>query len=93
MTKEIYDRIIRTWTIRNLYPKFHLSEQKQGFKRGAHGDYVEIIPQIIFDMPKIYNTKIYLMIEAKQKEKAVFKLLDKYFKKIIVKKKIHYIPK
>jgi len=70
--------IIKTWTDLGLKPKFHVSEQRPGARVGAHSDYVEKIPayllQAAFDTPG----GIDVMIEAKQKERAVFYLRHKY---------------
>jgi UV DNA damage endonuclease len=73
--------IVKTWTDLELRPKFHVSEQNPDKKIGAHSDYVEKIPHYLFDIAK--NKKlcpdgIDIMIEAKQKEKAVLKLYKKY---------------
>jgi len=69
--------ILETWKKRNIKPKFHISEQGSG-KIGHHSDYVEIIPDFLLEIPNKYNTNIDIMIEAKAKEKAIFKLYEKY---------------
>lgn len=73
ITPEFIDRIIKTWN--NHTPKFHLSEQKFGERFGAHSDYVENIPDWVFNL-NIENLDI--MIECKQKEKSVLYLYNKY---------------
>ena len=70
-------RILNTWTKRNIKPKFHISEQGSG-RIGHHSDYVETIPTYLLDIPKKYKIHIDIMIEAKMKELAIFKLYDKY---------------
>lgn len=62
---------------RNIKPKFHVSEQGQG-KCGHHSDYIENIPEYLLEIPQKYNTNIDIMIEAKMKEMAIFKLYEKY---------------
>ena len=69
--------ILETWKKRCIKPKFHISEQGSG-KTGHHSDYVEIIPDFLLEIPEKYNTNIDIMIEAKAKEKAIFKLYKKY---------------
>jgi len=70
-------KILETWNKRNIKVKFHVSEQGTG-KIGHHSDYIEIIPEYLLDIPEKYNKEIDIMIEAKMKEKAIFKLYEKY---------------
>jgi UV DNA damage endonuclease len=70
-------KILETWDKRNIKVKFHISEQGTG-KIGHHSDYIEIIPEYLLDIPNKYNKAIDIMIEAKMKEKAIFKLYEKY---------------
>ena len=69
--------ILETWKLRNIKPKFHVSEQGSG-KCGHHSDYIETIPEYLLDIPTKYNVNIDIMIEAKMKEQSIFKLYDKY---------------
>tara|TARA_B100000989_G_C19484862_1_gene446937 strand:- start:185 stop:1144 length:960 start_codon:yes stop_codon:yes gene_type:complete len=69
--------ILETWKKRFIKPKFHISEQGSG-KVGHHSDFIEIIPDFLLEIPDKYNTNIDIMIEAKAKEKAIFKLYKKY---------------
>lgn len=69
--------ILDTWSKKNMKPKFHISEQGSG-KIGHHSDYVELIPNYLLEIPKKYDIWIDIMIEAKQKEKSLFKLYKKY---------------
>ena len=69
--------ILDTWTKRGIKPKFHVSEQGSG-RTGHHSDYIETIPDYLLDIPKKYSINIDIMIEAKMKEKAIFKLYNKY---------------
>ena len=52
----------------------HISEQKENARIGAHSDYIETIPDLLFKL----DTDIDIEVEAKQKELAIFKLYDKY---------------
>ena len=69
--------ILDSWKKRGIKPKFHVSEQGSG-RCGHHSDYIEKIPNYLLEIPDKYNTHIDIMIEAKQKEKAIFKLYSKY---------------
>ncbi len=71
---ELLSQIIATWKDRT--PKFHLSDQAENKNIGAHHDYVESIPQELLDI--MGKRDFDIMIEAKQKELAVFKLMKKY---------------
>lgn len=69
--------ILKTWESSGIKPKFHVSEQGTG-KCGHHSDYVETIPEYLLEIPSKYNIFIDIMIEAKKKELAIFKLYQKY---------------
>ena len=69
--------ILETWNKRDIKPKFHVSEQGSG-KVGHHSDYIENIPDYLLEIPEKYNVPIDIMIEAKMKELAIFKLYSKY---------------
>ena len=70
-------QILETWQRRNIKPKFHVSEQGSG-KCGHHSDFIEIIPDYLLEIPEKYSVDIDIMIEAKMKEQAIFKLYEKY---------------
>lgn len=74
---ELLPMILKTWEVRNMIPKFHLSDQAEGKKVGAHHDYVESIPDELIDLMKT-GYKFDIMIEAKQKELATLRLMEKY---------------
>ena len=69
--------ILDSWKPRGAKPKFHVSEQGTG-RCGHHSDYIEVIPEYLLEIPEKYDTHIDIMIEAKMKEKAIFKLYEKY---------------
>ena len=69
--------ILESWTKRSIKPKFHVSEQGSG-KIGHHSDFIETIPIYLLEIPVKYNIKIDIMIEAKMKEQAIFRLYIKY---------------
>ncbi len=69
--------ILKTWEKRNIKPKFHVSEQGSG-RIGHHSDYVNEIPEYLLHIPYNYGNEIDIMIEAKKKELAIFKIYEKY---------------
>ena len=73
--KEYISDILKSWKDRK--PKFHVSEQGAG-RCGHHSDYIEEIPDYLMEIPDKYNINIDIMIEAKMKEQAIFKLYKKY---------------
>ena len=70
-------RILDSWKRRQIKPKFHVSEQGSG-RVGHHSDYIDIIPVYLREIPQKYGIEIDIMIEAKMKEQAIFKLYKKY---------------
>ena len=71
------EAILNTWKRRGIKPKFHVSEQGSG-RTGHHSDYIEVIPNYLLEIPEKYGCDIDIMIEAKKKELAIFKLYTKY---------------
>lgn len=69
--------ILESWRRRGIKPKFHVSEQGSG-KCGHHSDYIKTIPDYLMEIPEKYDTSIDIMIEAKMKEQALFRLYQKY---------------
>ena len=69
--------ILDSWKRRGIKPKFHVSEQGSG-RCGHHSDYIEVIPDYLLEIPEKYGVEIDIMIEAKMKEQAIFKLYEKY---------------
>ncbi|KAL2681247.1 UV-damage endonuclease [[Neocosmospora] mangrovei] len=67
----LYDRIRKTWTRKGITQKMHYSEQTAGAvtprERRKHSARVKTLPPCAHDMD--------LMIEAKDKEQAVFELM------------------
>ena len=69
--------ILNSWKHKNIKPKFHVSEQGSG-RCGHHSDFIEDIPVYLLEIPEKYDINIDIMIEAKKKEQAIFKLYNKY---------------
>ncbi len=82
--------ILNTWKRKGIKPKFHVSEQGSG-KIGHHSDYIKIIPDYLLEIPEKFEIEIDIMIEAKMKELAIFKLYKKY--PYLNLKKNNYKPK
>ena len=74
---EYIQDILKTWTDKNIKPKFHVSEQGEG-KIGKHSDYIDTIPEYLLEIPEKYGIEIDIMIEAKHKELSIQKLYEKY---------------
>ena len=67
------EEIINTW--KNNTPKVHLSSPKNKKEKRSHHDYIDIKDFIDFtQIIKKTNKDIDIMIEAKQKDEALFKL-------------------
>ena len=76
--KKYIPQILESWKRRNIKPKFHISEQRPDSRLGSHSDYIKIIPEYLLEIPKKYKMDIDIMIEAKMKEKSVFRLYELY---------------
>lgn len=66
--------ILRSWKLRDIRPKFHVSEQDDSKQLGAHSEYVLSLPSYLLNI----SEPIDIMIEAKGKEKAVAYLSKLY---------------
>ncbi|PKR84452.1 UV DNA damage repair endonuclease UvsE [Heyndrickxia camelliae] len=74
---EYLERIFKTWGVRNMVPKVHLSSPKAEDAFRAHADFVSldfVLP--FFKMAKELNQDFDVMIEAKQKDLAMLKLVE-----------------
>lgn len=69
--------VLISWTRRGIKPKFHISEQGSG-RVGHHSDFIDVIPDYLLEIYEKYGIKIDIMIEAKMKEQAIFRLYEKY---------------
>ncbi len=69
--------ILNTWNEQLLPPKAHISGPRDEKNITRHADYLE--PDIFFDFLKILQTEkrdVDIMIESKQKDKALLKLVE-----------------
>ena len=66
--------IFNTWE--NITPKIHFSSPKNKKEYRAHNDYIEVESFIKFiDICQKYNKDIDIMLEAKEKDEALFRLI------------------
>ncbi len=72
----LFPKIIATWGHRRI--KMHISEQARGSRFGTHAEWVKTVPDILLNFPERYGIDLDLMIEAKFKEYAYFKIRQKY---------------
>ena len=73
--EDYIEEIIGTW--KNMEPKFHFSSPKSNLKKEyrSHHDYIEHDEFIKFiNILKPYNKTFYIMLEAKTKDDALFRL-------------------
>jgi UV DNA damage endonuclease len=76
--EQYIESILDTWKMKNIKPKFHVSQQLEKARLGAHSDFIEKIPDYLLNIPKKYNVDIDIMIEAKMKEQAIYHLYELY---------------
>ena len=72
---EMLPEVVETWGDRKML--CHVSSQGEG-KIGHHADYIENIPQHMLSIPEDYGISIDIEVEAKMKEKAIFRLKEQY---------------
>lgn len=75
--KELLPKIFDTWNQENLPPKIHFSSPKDGPLDRKHADYIDVNDFVSFlDLSKeTINRDFDVMIEAKKKDQALFKLM------------------
>lgn len=74
---DLLPEVWRTWQLREIRPKFHVSEQGSG-RVGHHSDYVEEIPDYMLTFPQRFGSGLDIMVEAKHKELAIAHLHQRY---------------
>ncbi|MFX4261769.1 UV DNA damage repair endonuclease UvsE [Pelotomaculum propionicicum] len=73
---EILPAVFSTWDIAGLPPKFHISSPKSAADFRSHHDFVN--PDDLYPFLKLareLNNDIVIMVEAKQKDRAMFQLV------------------
>lgn len=74
--KNYYPKIFNTWKFSN--PKIHFSSPKNNTKKNirSHNDYIDLDSFVSFiEEIKQYKTDVDIMIEAKEKDDAMFRLI------------------
>jgi len=74
VSEDLLNEIVDTW--RGRRPLFHISDQKEGARIGAHSDYINEIPDYLLNLA--YTTCFDIDVEAKAKEDAILNLHKKY---------------
>lgn len=74
VTQDLLGEIVDTW--RGRRPLFHISDQREGSRIGAHSDYINEIPDYLLELA--YTTRFDIDVEAKAKEDAIMSLHKKY---------------
>lgn len=78
--EENLDRIVESWTRKGRLPMAHLSNQAPGARIGAHSDYISSVPYLLLEYSKrCPEGKLWVDVEAKKKEEALFDLKSKYY--------------
>ncbi|PYZ96123.1 UV damage repair endonuclease UvsE [Alteribacter lacisalsi] len=69
--------LFKTWEHTGLRPKIHLSSPKDGDRSRAHADGIDLeFVRPFLDMMREFDTDFDVMIEAKQKDKALLSFMD-----------------
>jgi UV DNA damage endonuclease len=82
--EDLIEDIFNTWNNDILPPKIHFSSPKDGERDRRHSDYINPHDFISFiEITKSLNRDYDVMIEAKQKDESLYKLVEdlKEFKK------------
>jgi UV DNA damage endonuclease len=74
--EDMMDEIVESW--RGIPPVFHISEQDTEKQVGAHSQFIEVLPKHLIDVVEKYDTSINIEVEAKAKEAAILKLMNRY---------------
>lgn len=76
--KDLLPRIFSTWNSESLPPKIHFSTPKEGEIDRKHADYIDVNDFCRFlDLVKVNVDRDFdVMIEAKKKDQALFKLMN-----------------
>lgn len=91
---KILPLILKTWHIRGLTPKFHVSEQDPTKQCGAHSEWIQEIPQQLLDLQDQNLFDFDIMLECKKKDLVVLLLYHKYNGRYTqFKDKIKILPK
>jgi len=76
--ESVLSDVLETWRKRDIVPLFHISEQREGARVGAHSDFIEKIPEYMLSIPEKYGMSVDIEVEAKMKEQAILHLYELY---------------
>lgn len=77
--EENLDRLVKSWVDQDRIPMAHVSNQAIDKRIGAHSDYIDRLPDIIYTYAeKCPNKILYLDVEAKAKEEALYTMRTKF---------------
>lgn len=71
--RDLFSAATRSWRARGLRPKHHLASQREGARPGAHADFISWSDWTA--VLKAARAPADLMLEAKEKDRALFALL------------------
>ena len=71
-TRELFRLSAESWRALGLRPKYHLASQREGGRTGAHADFIS--PADWHDVSRALEEPADYMLEAKQKDRALFAL-------------------
>lgn len=75
--EELWPQVIKTWNNEFFPPKIHISSPKSEADPRSHADYVNIDDLVPFlRLAKEYTNHLDVMIEAKKKDEALFRLME-----------------
>jgi UV DNA damage endonuclease len=77
-TIELWPRIYRTWESKEVPPKIHVSSPKSEKEPRSHADFVEapVLLAFLREAASLGTAHMDVMIEAKMKDGALFKLME-----------------
>lgn len=75
---DLVEQVMETFDRRNKLYLFHVSSQKENARIGSHSDFITELPSIFNELVNVQGKKIYVDIEAKMKEQAIFDLRTRY---------------
>lgn len=74
--EDFIERIFKTWDNDDLIPKIHFSSPKSKKEFRSHSDYVDVDAFLNFlERIKFTNQDIDIMLEVKEKDEALFRLI------------------
>ncbi len=75
--EELLPAIFETWSHTNISPKVHISSPRSEKEFRAHAEYIDLeFIKPFLHIAKKHNHNFDIMIESKQKDLALFQLID-----------------